>query len=60
MFKIFTLDWSFLALIFLCKNQINFLIDCDHKHSNVFLSGDVEAGSKRGGLAGEFLVYNFY
>jgi hypothetical protein len=30
--------------------------DNDQKRSTVFLSGDVEPGSKRGGLAGEFLV----
>lgn len=28
----------------------------DQRRSAVFLSGDVEPGSKRGGLAGEFLV----
>lgn len=35
------------------------IIDNDQKCSNIFLSGDVEPGSKRGGLAGEFLVYYF-
>jgi hypothetical protein len=34
------------------------MIDDDQKRSPVFESGDVEPGSLRGGLAGEFLVNN--
>ncbi len=34
------------------------IIDNDEKRSTVFESGDVEPGSLRGGLAGEFLVNN--
>ncbi len=35
------------------------MIDNDQKRSIVFESGDVEPGSLRGGLAGEFLVNKF-
>jgi hypothetical protein len=35
------------------------MIDNDQKRSTVFESGDVEPGSLRGGLAGEFLVNKF-
>ena len=34
--------------------------DNEEKRSKVFLSGDVEPGSKRGGLAGEYLVGDLF
>ncbi|CAF5153867.1 unnamed protein product [Rotaria magnacalcarata] len=41
---------------FLCVQDIYIgWANNDHKRSTVFLSGDIEPASKRGGLAGEFL-----
>ncbi|CAF3441569.1 unnamed protein product [Rotaria sp. Silwood1] len=42
------------STISLCSRYLHW-IDNDHKHSSIFLSGDVEPASRRGGLAGEFL-----
>ncbi|CAM4976801.1 unnamed protein product [Rotaria socialis] len=42
------------STISLCSRYLHWM-DIDHKHSTVFLSGDIEPASKRGGLAGEFL-----
>jgi len=44
------------STITLCSRYLHW-IDNDHKRSIVFQSGDIEPGSMRGGLAGEFLVY---
>jgi hypothetical protein len=49
------------SFFFILKIKIFDIIkDNDQKRSNIFLSGDVEPGSIRGGLAGEFLVLLFY
>jgi hypothetical protein len=45
-------DFSFIIYLFCCLIEDN----DDSRRSTVFLSGDVEPGTKRGGLAGEFLV----
>ncbi|UJR24030.1 hypothetical protein I4U23_026995 [Adineta vaga] len=42
------------STISLCSRYLYWL-DNEQKRSQVFLSGDVEPGSKRGGLAGDFL-----
>ncbi|CAF1144432.1 unnamed protein product [Rotaria sordida] len=42
------------STISLCSRYLHW-IDNDNKRSTIFLSGDVEPSSKRGGLAGEFL-----